>query len=38
MLQPGDRPGFGLKAADEAGVRGVLRQDDLDGDLAPTAG
>ena len=35
VLQPGDELGLGLEAADEVGVIGVLRQDDLDRDIAP---
>ena len=34
MLEPRDQLRFGLEAADEVGVIGVLRQDDLDGDFA----
>src|SRR5262249_3664803 len=35
MLQPRDKLGLCLKAADEVGVIGKLRQNDLDGDLTP---
>ncbi len=38
VLQPGHQLGFGLEAADEVGVVGVLGQDDFDGHVAPHRG